>query len=58
MVDAKGRARWETSHLKVGKHRVTASYVLAADSMFLPSTSLAKVQTVWRCNCEEEREDK
>jgi hypothetical protein len=55
-VDAKGRARWETSRLKVGTHRITASYVPGADSMFLPSTSLEKLQTVKRCSCDADRE--
>jgi Bacterial Ig-like domain (group 3) len=51
-VDAKGRATWETSKLRVGTHRVTASYLPGADSVFLPSTSLEKLQTVKRCFCD------
>lgn len=57
-VDAKGRAIWETSRLKVGGHRVTASYVPSADSTFLPSTSPEKLQVVRRCHCDAEREGK
>jgi len=57
-IDAKGRARWETSRLKVGTHRVIASYVPGADSVFLPSTSLETLQTVKRCFCEAEHENK
>jgi hypothetical protein len=55
-VDAKGRATWETSRLKVGTHRVTASYVPGADSTFLPSSSVEKVHVVRRCNCEKDHE--
>jgi Bacterial Ig-like domain (group 3) len=51
-VDAKGRATWETSRLKVGTSLVTAGYVPGADSAFLPSTSLAKIHEVKRCPCE------
>jgi hypothetical protein len=47
-VDAKGRATWETSRLRVGAHRVIASFVPGAGSAFLPSTSLEKLQTVRR----------
>lgn len=55
-VDAKGRAKWETSHLKVGTHRITASYMPGPDSVFLPSTSLEKLQTVRRCRCDADHE--
>lgn len=57
-IDARGRATWETSHLKVGTHRVTASYVPGTDSMFLPSTSLEKLETVKRCSCIADRDRK
>ena len=57
-LNARGRAIWATSQLKVGKHKVTASYTPAGDSMYLPSTSLEKLQTVKRCFCEAEREHK
>jgi len=57
-VDAKGRAIWATSALKVGTHQVTASYLPGADSVYLPSTSLEKLQTVKRCYCEAERKYK
>jgi hypothetical protein len=52
-LDAKGRATWETSRLKVGTHRVTARYMPDADSIFLPSASVARVHTVQRCPCGE-----
>jgi hypothetical protein len=51
MIDAKGRATWETSRLKVGEHRVTATYVPGADSAFLPSTSPERLHVVQRCPC-------
>jgi Bacterial Ig-like domain (group 3) len=51
-VDAKGRATWETSRLKVGTHQVTASYVPGAGSAFLPSASLEKIHEVVRCFCD------
>ena len=53
-VDAKGRATWETSRLKVGVNRVRASYLPGADSGFLPSMSLDKIHEVRRCPCSEE----
>jgi Bacterial Ig-like domain (group 3) len=53
-VDAKGRARWETSRLKIGASRVTAAYLPDTDSAFLPSTSLEKIHEVRRCACGEE----
>jgi hypothetical protein len=55
-VDARGRATWETSRLKVGTHRVTASYVPGADSTFLPSTSVETLHVVRRCHCEADHE--
>jgi hypothetical protein len=58
IVDARGHATWATSALKVGTHRVTASYLPGTDSVFLPSTSLEKAQTVKRCFCEAERKYK
>jgi hypothetical protein len=39
---------------KVGTHRVTASYVPGADSLFLASTSLERIHTVKRCFCDAE----
>jgi Bacterial Ig-like domain (group 3) len=57
-VDAKGRATWERSRLKVGTHRVMASYVPALDSAFLPSTSTEKIHVVRRCRCDADREQK
>ncbi len=51
-VNRKGGAKWATSQLKVGTHRITASYLPGADTVFLPSTSLEKLQTVKRC-CRE-----
>jgi len=57
-VDARGRAKWETSQLKVGTHRVMASYLPGADTSFLPSTSLERLHIVRRCPCDKERERK
>lgn len=54
-VDAKGRAVWETTSLRLGKHRVSATYVPESDSEFLPSNSVAKVHIVKRCPCEDRR---
>jgi hypothetical protein len=54
LLDAKGRATWQTTGLKVGKHQVTAGYLPGADSAFLPSTSVAQVHMVKRCRCDEE----
>ena len=45
-LDAKGRAVWEASGLKVGSHRVAVRYVPAKGSMFLPSASVEKIHTV------------
>jgi Bacterial Ig-like domain (group 3) len=55
-VDAKGRAVWQTSQLKVGKHWVAASYIPGADSEFLPSASVEKLHVVKRCHCGAERD--
>ncbi len=58
VVDRSGGAIWATSQLKVGTHKVTASYIPSTDTVFLPSTSLEKLQTVKRCFCDKEREHK
>jgi hypothetical protein len=55
-VDAKGRASWETSRLKAGANRVTASSLPGADSGFLPSTSLEKLHEVNRCGCDRDKQ--
>jgi hypothetical protein len=57
-VNGKGGAKWETSQLKVGTHRITATYLPGADSVFLPSTSLEEFHTVKRCFCDAEHEEK
>jgi hypothetical protein len=57
-VNRKGGAIWATSQLKVGTHRITASYLPGADSVFQPSTSLEKLHTVKRCYCDAEHENK
>jgi len=57
-LNHKGGAIWATSQLKVGTHKVTASYIPGADSMFLPSTSVEKIHAVKRCFCDKEHEDK
>lgn len=51
-LNAKGGAKWETAKLKVGEHRITASYLPSDDSVYLPSTSLEKIHLVKRCGCE------
>ncbi len=51
-LDSTGRATWETSHLRVGKHRVAASYIPSENSVFLASSSLDELHTVRRCFCE------
>lgn len=53
-IDSKERATWDTSALKVGAHRITATYVPASNTAFLPSTSLEILHTVKRCACENE----
>ena len=50
-LDRQGQATFETSHLKVGLHHVTAAYLPAAGSGFLGSTSSAQTVTVVRCAC-------
>jgi hypothetical protein len=49
-VDAKGRATWETTALRVGKHQITSTYDPGVDSVFLPS-SMEKIHIVKRCPC-------
>jgi hypothetical protein len=49
-LDKKGRASYETSHLKVGAHQVGATYVPKDDSVFLGS-SAEETHTVRRCSC-------
>jgi hypothetical protein len=56
LLSHKGRATWATSRLKIGTHKITASYLPDADSVFLPSTSIDKLQTVKRCFCDAEHE--
>jgi hypothetical protein len=55
-VDAKGQAMWQTSQLKVGAHRVAASYGTGADTEFLPSASVEKLHVVRRCLCDAGRD--
>lgn len=57
-LDARGRATWETSRLKVGAHRVAASYVAGAGYEFLASRSAEVTHTVKRCQCESGKERK
>lgn len=49
-LDSRGRATWETTTLKVGKHKILATYDPGADSMFLPS-SIEQTHIVNRCAC-------
>jgi hypothetical protein len=53
-LDAKGRATWETTALKVGKHEIAASYDPGDGSIFLPS-STEKIHIVKRCPCGDRR---
>jgi hypothetical protein len=57
-LDAKGRATWETSRLKIGTHQVAASYIPSEDSVFLASSSPEELHTVKRCPCVSGRGDK
>ncbi len=57
-LDSKGRATWETSRLRVGKHRVAASYIPSLGSVFLASSSLDELHTVKRCPCESAEREK
>jgi hypothetical protein len=57
-LDASGRAVWETSRLKVGVHRVTASYLPSGQSAYLPSTSLERIHEVAHCACDAAHESK
>ncbi len=47
-LDSKGQAKWKTSSLKPGKHKVAATYIPTPGSVFLPSTSADEVHTVVR----------
>ena len=47
-LDSKGQAKWKTSSLKAGKHKVAATYIPTPGSVFLPSTSTDEVHTVVR----------
>jgi len=57
-LDAKGRASWETSRLKLGEHRLAATYTPSPGSTFLASSSLEELHTVKRCLCGSEARDK
>ena len=50
-LDEGGRARWETSRLRVGLHHVSATYIPAQGSPYFASTSLDQPHTVQRCFC-------
>jgi hypothetical protein len=54
LLDAKRRATWETTALKVGKHEIAASYDPGDGSIFLPS-STEKIHIVKRCPCGDRR---
>ena len=45
-LDSNGRATWKTTRLRVGSHRVAASYVADRGSAFLSSTSRDESHTV------------
>jgi Bacterial Ig-like domain (group 3) len=53
-LDSNSHATWETTRLKVGTHRIAASFIPSKDSVFLGSSSLEKLHTVKRCSCESE----
>jgi hypothetical protein len=57
-LDAKGSARWETTRLRVGEHRVVATYIPGPGSALLASTSPEKHHTVKRCLCGKGERDK
>jgi len=57
-LDSRGGATWATSKLKVGTHRIMATYLSGASSVFLPSTSPENLHTVKRCDCDADREQK
>ena len=57
-LNGKGGATWATSQLKVGTHRITASFVPDADSIFLPSTSPETIHEVKRCFCDAAHDQK
>lgn len=45
-LDSKGQARWKTSRLKVGDHKVVVQYIPAKGTAFLASSSLDEPHTV------------
>jgi len=45
-LDERGQAKWKTSSLKPGKHKVSASYIPRAGTAFLGSASPLTVHTV------------
>jgi subtilisin family serine protease len=47
-LDSKGQAKWRTSSLKPGKHKVAATYIPSPGSVFLPSKSADEEHTVVR----------
>jgi hypothetical protein len=51
-LDAAGRASWEASRLKLGKHSVSAAYIPTPKSDFAPSVSDAVIHVVKRCLCD------
>jgi len=55
-LDGRGKAAWDTSRLRVGKHRVTVHYAPSAGSTFVASSSIEEPHTVKRCFCESAKE--
>jgi hypothetical protein len=45
-LDAKGEAKWKTSSLKRGRHKISASYTPSPASAFLPSSSPELIHVV------------
>jgi hypothetical protein len=57
-LNGKGGATWATSQLKVGTHRIAASFVPDADSIFLSSASPETIHEVKRCSCDAAHDQK
>ena len=49
-LDAKGQAKWKVSRLKVGKHKVSARFIPAKGSVFLPNISRQAARELAKAN--------
>jgi hypothetical protein len=54
-LTGRGAATWGTSRLKIGTHRITATYEPGTGTAFLGSTSAERRITVRGCLCDKER---